>query len=276
MGVQHLLRGFVPPPSTAPGLYRHAPAPHRTTVDNDRLDPLRRVARRIPGAMALGRGLRRLIDPDLRTIERLRREQAAALFQPFPTTAEDRYPEFFAALAERLADIPRPRILSFGCADGAEVRSLRRYLPSAEIVGYDINPRAIAEARRRLALAPDPEMRFELAADPSAEPAERFDAVLAMAVFRHGELEHAKPASSRDIMPFARFEQGVAMLDRLVRRGGWLAIWNSHFRFGDTALAPAYEAEATPWSEGKPLTLLYGPENQRLAASYADMLFRKL
>lgn len=241
----------------------------------DRLEPLRRMARQIPGAMALGRRVRQWIDPDLRTIERLRREQAGALFQPFPTTAEDRYPDLFDALALRLAGIARPRVLSFGCADGSEVRSLRRWLPDAEIVGFDINPRAIAEARRRLDHDPDPAIRFELAGDPSGEPAESFDAILALAVFRHGQLEQTAPGSSCEIMPFARFEHGVAMLDRLVRPGGWLAVWNSHFRFADTALAKGYRAESLAWSERDPLTLLYGTNDQRLSEPYAEVLFRK-
>ena len=92
----------------------------------DRFDPLRRLARRLPGALAASRWLHRRIDPELRTIERLRRFAPAALLQPFPDTFDDRYPELFAALADRLQGIERPCVLSFGCSDGAELRSLRR------------------------------------------------------------------------------------------------------------------------------------------------------
>jgi SAM-dependent methyltransferase len=244
-------------------------------VTADRSDLLRRIAARIPGAMGAGRAMRRLIAPDLRAIGKLRREQPGALFQPFPTTFEDRYPELFDALAARLAHIERPRVLSFGCADGAEARSLRRWLPKAEITGIDINPRAIAEARRRLALDPDPAIRFELAADVAGEPAESYDAVLALAVFRHGELERDRPENCAAIMPFARFAGGVAMLDRIVKPGGWLVIWNSHFRLADTPLAPAYAAQTLPWSESAPMVLHYGPDDRRSEQAYAEVLFRK-
>lgn len=216
-----------------------------------------------------------MLDPDLRTIERLRKRQADALFQPFPTTFEDRYPELFQALATRLSPVERPRVLSFGCADGAEVRSLRRWLPGAQITGIDINPRAIAEARRRLDAEPDPALRFELAADVKDEPAESYDAVLALAVFRHGELERDQPETCTAIMPFSRFAEGVAMLDRVVKPGGWLVIWNSHFRMADTALAPAYLAETIPWSENAPMVLHYGPDDRQSCHPYAEVLFRK-
>lgn len=239
------------------------------------LERLRRIARRVPGAMALGRGLRRLADPDLRTIERLRRNRGDTLFQPFPTTSEDRYPELFAALAERLAAIGRPRILSFGCADGSEVRSLRRWFPDAEITGIDINPRAIGHARRLLERAPDPAVRFICAADAGAEPAGSYDAVLAMAVFRHGELERDVPESCAAILPFSRFAAGVAMLDRVLRPGGWLALWNAHYRFADTMTAQGYDAETLPFAEAEPQVLLYGPDDRRLDADYAYVLFRK-
>lgn len=244
-------------------------------MSRDLLIPLRRIAAHIPGAMAAGRRLRRMLDPDLRAIEQLRKQQGEELFQPFPTTFEDRYPELFEALAARLADVLRPRVLSFGCADGAEVRSLRRWLPAAEITGIDINPRAIAEARRRLALDPDPAIRFELAADVAGEPAESYDAVLALAVFRHGELERDRPESCTAVMPFARFAAGVEMLDRVVKPGGWLIIWNSHFRLADTALAPAYTAETLRWSESVPMILHYGPDDRRSDEPYAEILFRK-
>lgn len=264
-----------------PALFREEdftpPRRSATTIvmERDRLDPLRRLAGHIPGMMAVGRWLRRRLDPELRTIARLRERQGDALFQPFPTTAEDRYPDLFAALAERLSGLPRPRILSFGCADGSEIRSLRRVIPCAEIVGIDINPRAIAAAQDRLITEPDPLTSFRCA--PAADPARdgTFDAVLALAVFRHGELERDQPESCSGILPFARFEQGVAMLDGVLRPGGILALWNGHFRFADAAMAGRYSAEALPWTRSDPLTLLYGRDDLCIEGVYSEVLFTK-
>ncbi len=96
---------------------------------SDRFEPLRRIARAVPYGMALGRWIRRMTSPELRTIDRLIRTKPSELFQPFTDTFEERYPSLFDALAVRLADLPSPRILSFGCSSGAEVRALRRRLP---------------------------------------------------------------------------------------------------------------------------------------------------
>ena len=233
----------------------------------DRFEPLRRIARLVPGGMALGRWLRRLADPELREIYRLQ-GQEPALLQPFPDTAEERYPDLFDALAERLAALPAPRILSFGCSSGAEVRALKQRMPGARIVGLDLNRRALARAR-----AADPQGDYRLAGTP--QPGERFDAVLAMAVFRHGELELQRPDSCTRYLPFARFAEGLAMLDAVLEPRGWLALYNQHFRLSDTRLAARYRAEDLTMAE--PLTLLYGPDDRRLdGVSETAALFRKL
>ena len=102
---------------------------------HDKLEPVRRLARALPGGMALGRRLRRLFNPELRTNHQLIRTERGRLFQPFPDTWDERYPTLFDALAERLAGLPEPRILSFGCSSEAEVRALRSRLPQARITG---------------------------------------------------------------------------------------------------------------------------------------------
>lgn len=237
----------------------------------DRLEPLRAAARLVPGGMALGRWLRRVVDGDLREIDRLRRAEAGRLFQPFPDTYEDRYPALFDALAERLAHLEAPRLLSFGCSSGAEVRAMRRRLPSALITGIDLNRRALVRAR---AEDEDPRSIYRLAAAP--RPGDRYDAVLAMAVFRHGELEARRPDTCTAVLPFARFAEGVARLDQALEPGGWLAIGNAHFRFVDTPIAAHYDADPQCFADVPQQDLLYGPDDRRLdGISEPAILFRK-
>jgi len=237
----------------------------------DGLEPLRAAARRLPGGMALGRWLRRLANPELREISRLQQAEAGRLFQPFPDTFEERYPQLFDALAERLAGLESPRLLSFGCSSGAEVRALRRRLPNARITGIDLNRRALARAR---AADRDPRSTYGIAATP--DPDARFDAVLAMAVFRHGVLEAQRPESCAAVLPFARFAKGVAALDRVLVPGGWLAIYNAHFRFTDTATAAGYDPDLLRMTDHPPQDLLYGPDDRLLdGANEACVLFRK-
>lgn len=223
----------------------------------DRLEPLRRIARLIPGGMVLGRQLRRLANPDLREIARLQADEAGRLLQPFPDTAEDRYPELFDALAARLAALPAPRILSFGCSTGAEVRALLRRLPRARMVGLDLNRRALAQAK-----AADPGGDYRLCGAP--QPGERFDAIVAMAVLRHGQLEAERPGTCAAIMPFTRFAETLAALDPVLEPGGWLAIGNAHFRFSDWPGAANYRADVAAFPDLSEPTLLYGPDNRRI------------
>lgn len=223
----------------------------------DRLEPLRRIARKIPGAMTLGRRLRRLANPDLREIARLQADEAGRLLQPFPDTYEDRYPELFDALAKRLAKVPAPRILSFGCSSGAEVRALRKRLPHARIVGLDLNRRALARAK-----AADPAGDYRCADRP--KPGERFDAILAMAVLRHGQLEAGRPQSCADVMPFARFGEALVNLDAALVTGGWIAIGHAHFRFADWPGSAGYAAVSVTFADLSTPALLYGADNCRI------------
>jgi hypothetical protein len=233
-------------------------------------DRLRWIAARVPGGAAAGRWLHTLADPNLRAIEQSRRRNGEALFQPFPDTWDERYPTLFDTLADRLA-LAQPRILSFGCSTGAEVRALRRRLPNARIVGIDANARVIAAARRQ---GSDPLTELRVAS--RIAPGEQYDAILALAVFRHGALRSGRPASCAAILPFERFERGVAMLDASLTPGGWLAIGNSNFRFGDTVLAQHYAADplCLARTPGDPL---YGPDDRRIEdADALPVLFRKL
>lgn len=239
-------------------------------MHEDRLEPLRRLARRLPFGMALGRWLHVRLDPELRMVERMRRRQEHGVFQQWPHTEPDRYPQLFDALAERLAGIAAPRILSFGCSSGEEVRALRQRMPSALITGMDANPRMIARARKA-----DPHSRYLVSERPPE--GETFDAVLALAVLRHGDLEAFAPKDCSAVMPFARFAEGVAMLDAAVVPGGWLAIFNAHFRFADTEAATRYETDPFRMTDHAAPEVIWGPDNRRIHGQpYGEVLFRKL
>ncbi len=225
----------------------------------------------LPGARGMALWVRRTFIPHYREIHRLRRAEAEQLLQPYPTTGEDRYPEVFDELARLLKKLPCPQILSFGCSSGAEVRALRRRMPHARIVGIDLNRRMIAQAR-----AADPAHAEDYRSAGAPEPGERFDAVLAMAVFRHGDLEFHRPETCSAILPFARFEKGLALLDQHLNSGGWLALFNQQFRFADCTLAPRYGVEPLRMAEHQALHLLYGPDDRRIAGtSVTEVLFRK-
>ncbi len=201
--------------------------------------------------------------------------QAKRLFQPYGTTREDRYPLIFHAVREALADQPQPRLLSFGCSTGEEVFTLRRYFPTARITGLDIVPARIRHARARLARrGGDGAVRFAVAASAEGEAAQSYDAVFAMAVFRHGALG-AAPARCDALLAFDDFERSIAALARVLKPGGLLAIRHANFRFSDTAAAAGFTQVLKAAATDAPPPL-YGRDHHRLPGEARDDgIFRK-
>lgn len=205
-----------------------------------------------------------------------RREAAVArivrpdnLFQPYTTTGPDRYPEEFGLVRIELT-APEPRILSFGCSSGEELLTLREYFPAARIKGIDANPLAVRTARKRVAGLPGIEVAK--GTNASAEAPASYDAVLALAVFRHGALSDSPPRCDAYIR-FADFERTVTGLAAAVKPGGVLVIRHANFRFTDCAASAGFELVcggfASAGASGLP-SPVYGRNDQLLDLSQRD------
>jgi len=196
------------------------------------------------------------------------------LFQPFTTTARERYPDELAAVAAALAadGATEPRVLSFGCSSGEELLTLHEHFPDASITGIDINPAAVRAARRNVRRA-GAQARIDVlrAGDAEGRPAASYDVVLALAVFRHGDLNTA-PGRCDDRIRFADFERTVAGLCRTVRPGGLFVIRHANFRFGDTAVAAGFEPVCAgfPSASVHSPTPVYGRDDQILDPDLRD------
>lgn len=213
-----------------------------------------------------------------------RREAAVAqllrpdnLFQPFTTTSAGRYPEEFAVVKEALGT-DAPTMLSFGCASGDELFSLRADFPAARIHGIDINPLALRTARRRVRASGDDRITVERASDASALEAGRFDVVLALAVFRHGGLK-AQPESCADLVRFADFERTVTGLAAALGPGGLFVLRHANFRFTDCAVAADFEVvrDGFPSADDSGATPVYDRADRLVrGAAGDDGIYRKL
>ncbi|MCB2080831.1 MAG: methyltransferase domain-containing protein [Novosphingobium sp.] len=237
----------------------------------DGLERFRKLARLIPGGMAFGRWLHRVLSPHQRSITSTKRAHREALFQPFPTTLDERYPELFDALQDRLNHIANPRLLSFGCASGEEIRALRRRFPTALLTGIDANRHAIHKARRA-----DKSRLSDYRVDTAPADGDQFHAILAMAVFRHGDIDKTRPDNCEAILEFSKFQTWIAKLDACLEPGGYLAIWHANFRFSDTAAFSRYEADTLLAPQMSQATL-YGPDNRRIDdPAPLALIYRKL
>lgn len=195
------------------------------------------------------------------------------LFQPSSDTRDDRYPEIFAFVRAEIGDGPDKRLLSFGCSTGEEVFSLRRYFPTAILRGLDINAHNISVCRQR---GGDVGMSFALAGSAEAEMAESYDAIFAMAVFRHGDLASA-PLRCEPYLRFADFSRHAAILSQRLKPGGLLAIRHANFRFSDTEAAAGFDKilQSDKLPGAKP-TPIYGADGCLLPGSPGDDgVFRK-
>ena len=206
---------------------------------------------------------------DARGLALLRLRPRDNLFQPYPNTWPDRYPDLFRAVRERVGDGDGRRILSFGCSTGEEVFTLRRHFARAAITGLDINPYNIALCRARALWRRQAMLDFRVAGSAERECDARYDAIFAMAVFRHGDLNLSPPPQRCDHrLRFADFETTVADLSRCLKPGGVLVLAHCHFRLGDTASAGNF-ASLQRWDSGLAQPL-YGRDNRLLAKAAGD------
>jgi SAM-dependent methyltransferase len=201
------------------------------------------------------------------------------LFQLSGTTGDDRYPEVFRFVSDRLGGARTHRLLSFGCSTGEEVFTLRRYFSRATIEGVDINPYRIAASRRQLRRrGGDSQLSFSVAASTRHLPSGSYDAIFCLAVLRRGELRLGPAPRCDHLLRFDDFERTVADFARCLKLGGYLAITFSNFRFSDTTIATAFEVAMQAGSAwmNHIRTPLYGRDNRLLSGTrYSDIVFRK-
>lgn len=206
-------------------------------------------------------------------IMRLRRPRN--MFQYRSVTESDRYPGIFSFVRERLAEVEAPRLLSFGCATGEEVFSLRAYFPTAVIKGVDINAGNIAVCRARLGQRGDAKIVFAHQDSAEGEVPESYDAILCLAVFQHQSLQDPAIRSCERFIRFEAFEDTLEGLARCLKPGGYLAIRHADFRFADTKVSAGFEVVRWIAPSGVPHPR-FDRHNRRVPDEFdTEVVFRK-
>jgi hypothetical protein len=160
----------------------------------------------------------------------------------------NRYPAIFHGLQELLADRPNSslKLLSFGCSDGSEVRTLRQYYSGATIHGVDVDKNMITQ---NTASNRDPLVSY-FSNTTFLQP-ESYDAVLAMGVL-------CRQHHVTDRLPYKKFVESTELIDKLIRPGGFMVVYNSDFSFDEYPYSFRYKnmAEDCKGGVGMPERLL--------------------
>lgn len=198
------------------------------------------------------------------------------LFQDHGTTRMDRYPQLFAFVRQALGDMDNLRLLSFGCATGEEVASLRGYFAQAEITGLDIHAGHIAACRRWLQARPDAGLHFRVAGHTAAEADAAYDAIFCLAVMRRGDLAGHRGDRCDHLIRFQDFDAQLEDFARCLRPGGLLVLRHSNFRLCDARAARWFDTVLRVPTPARADTPLFGPDNRRLDVDSDDAaVFRR-
>ncbi|HEY8475704.1 MAG TPA: class I SAM-dependent methyltransferase [Chloroflexota bacterium] len=178
-------------------------------------------------------------------------------------TAQPVWRESCRRMAERLPPTPRPRVVDLGCGPGVCTAELARRRPDAMVVGLDVAPRMLAEARRRYGASPATSAIAWVLADAAALP------------FQSASLDAATGHSVLYLLPDRA--RALAEARRVLRPGGRLVVMepNAHrpswWRIVRSSQDPRYLLSVLLW---RPMSRLHGRFTvETLRAALADAGF---
>ena len=209
----------------------------------------------------------------LHRLRRRFRRPATGRFQPYNFTLADRYPWLFEFAAQQI-DVEAPRLLSFGCSHGLEVAALRKYFPSAEIRGLDIDPRNIATCVKSIGNYAG--LSFATASTTEEEASQSYDAIFCLAVLVHGDLTSLGAERCDHLICFEDFERIVRDFSRCLRPNGLLCLHTTNFRFCDSDVAGDFDVLLEAQSHQLAADVKFDRSNRLLPnENYYPVVFRK-
>lgn len=152
-------------------------------------------------------------------------------------TEYNRYPALFSTCQEIMKYRKGLAILSYGCATGEEVFTLRDYFPDARIVGIDINKTNIKKANRKNS---DSNIHFSHKIDETLSEYGPFDIIFALAVLQRTENRNPDTFDSSKLYPFEKFNDKIIELDTHLKTEGIFAIDHADYFFEDSDIYSSY------------------------------------
>lgn len=174
-------------------------------------------------------------------------------------TKYNRYPEVFEEVRKIVEG--NPKILSFGCSNGKECRTLNEmYYKESQIDGIDINDRLISRIGEK---NKNEKIRYI----SNINDLSKYDLIFCMSVL-------CLWPENRGVYPFKTFENTLKIVDDCLNVGGYLCIYNSKYLFTDTDISKRYlPVETTHQISGQ--VRKYN-KNGRPLPAYPYFLFKKI
>jgi SAM-dependent methyltransferase len=209
-------------------------------------------------------------------VRRSFRRPLVGSFQPYKHSWPDRYPWLFHYAADTIRDGWDVQLLSFGCARGDEVFTMRRYFPKARVKGVDIDRANIIRCRERARALQMERVVFAPAATTVREVSASYDAIFCLAVLCHGDLATTDSDRCEPLMRFGDFERAVTDFARCLKPGGLLFLHTTNFRFCDTSVARHFDTVLEADPQHMVIDTHFSRSNRRLRdAPYRAVGFRK-
>jgi SAM-dependent methyltransferase len=190
----------------------------------------------------VGKNTKRIcVDKNYRSILFLQTFKSKNVHQTTPLTYMDRYPAIFSACRDYFTGKQNLKILSYGCSTGEEVLTLRKYFPTAQIIGADINKQSLAICKN---LPVDENIIFVYSSSSEIQKHGPFDAIFCMAVLQRKPHDIAAKGITnlKKIYPFERFDRQIIEFDELLKPQGLMVVHYTQYSLLDTSVASTYEA----------------------------------
>jgi hypothetical protein len=181
-------------------------------------------------------------------------------------TSYDRYPEIFKECQLYFSNRV-PKILSFGCSKGLEVKTLtEKYFLDSKIDGVDINKEMILSCKE---LGLSDKVSFY---NHDEFVPDKYELIFCMSVLcRWPQTADLEDCSEE--YPFSKFSDKLVEIDRYLNPGGLLVIYNSNFMFTDTELSKRYSIHQSTTESG--FVTKFTKDNKHLNQQYPHSIFIK-
>ncbi len=189
-----------------------------------------------------------------------------------PFTLPNRYPHLFSYAKDFLEDKLEIRILSFGCSTGEECFALAKHFPKAKIIGVDINPICLKEARKK---NNNPNIVFLESSEQNLKMNGPYNLIFCMSVLCRWPATKFS-SDIKNLYSFEKFEGHIQLLDTLLQKGGFLFLTNANYQFSDTSAFENYIHHTSPEGVEADLVPKYSKEHKRLnIENFTDFIYQK-